>query len=121
MKKLLSVLSLLAVMVLPALAMAAHLGCDPYPYSGTTEIPVTFNVFIDGATTPISTPATPYPGTTTGQVYLYYDISSLAAGKHTAYAQACDPTCVPTCSLSSTTITFTVGAPAAPTNLKVLP
>ena len=99
---------LFAVLMFMATSVyAAHLACDPYVPSAT----MTYNVYFD-ASSGISTSSTPYPGTTTGQVYLYYDCTALANGPHTVYATACYGTL---CSTASITLTFTKALPTIAT------
>lgn len=100
---------LLFILVLPIWAIAGNLVCSPY--TPPAILPTTFNLYFDSGGA-VASAAIAYPGTTTGQVYLFYDCTGLADGAHTVYATACIGT---SCSTNSATYSFTKAKPTIAT------
>lgn len=77
------ILIVLVVVLIPIMSYAApFLSCPPYALTGTQ--PTEFEIYIDGATTPIISPAL----IVDGKVILHHDVGSVAAGKHTVVIKA---------------------------------
>lgn len=88
---------------------APFLTADAYP---ATEVqPTYFKIFMDGLP-PVNSPALTVGGTS---MVLWYDLSSLAPGKHNVKAQACTEL---ECSVDSDPFDFPLGAPKKPTNIR---
>jgi hypothetical protein len=97
----------------------AHLTCDPYPKTVTQ--PTEFELYIDGATTPVKSPV---QVNADGSVQMEYDLSSLAAGAHSIVVKAAiEDVWGVSESPADPPFTFTkrdlTTAPSAPSNIKL--
>ena len=75
--------ALFFLLTFTGLAFGAYLVCDPYPTSVTQ--PTNFHIYMDGATTPIESPAFKNPD---NSVQLKHDLSSVTVGQHTVQVSA---------------------------------
>ena len=101
---------------LSRLYASPFLTADPYP-AGLSSATMPINFILKGlSANPITTPATVNPD---GTIQLHYDLSSLGNGTYTIIADAVNV--FGGVSPDSAPFTFTVGVPATPTNLRIVP
>lgn len=97
--------------------MAPFLSCAIYP-AGPAQ-PSEFEIYMDGATTPVISPAF----TVSGGVRMHYDLSTMTVGNHTVTAKAAKttPEWGRLVSSSSPPFAFTrPSAPSAPTDIVLI-
>jgi len=84
-----------------------YITCDPYPTTGT--LPTEFNIFLDGSTTAIVSPAKVNPN---GTVVMWWQIDTLTTGNHTIQVKAVNVQ--GTVRNESTLVSFSWTQPIAP-------
>lgn len=104
MKKRVTLLATVFVILLPIISYAGpYLICDVY--STTVTQPTEFEVYMDGATSPVISPAQ----SVTGGVRLHYDLTSISVANHSVTIKAVrvDPIWGRLVSASSVPFSFT--------------
>jgi hypothetical protein len=106
------ILLLLSAFLLGSAYAVPTLTCNPYPAlpSNPGGAIITFSIFFDGSTTPVTSPAVVNPD---GTRVLQFNLSGLPTGTHTVYAEAINMAGV-TSPASVPLLTFNLGIPAPP-------
>jgi len=104
------ILLLLSAFLLASAYAVPTLTCNPYPAlpSNPSAAILTFSLFFDGSTTPITSSAVVNPD---GTQILQFNLSGLPPGTHTVYAEAISMAGV-TSPASAPPLTFNLGIPA---------
>jgi hypothetical protein len=106
----------LGLLVLASRVCASpFLVCDPYPFNANLSLNPTAFIITGLGANPIQTPATAL----SGGVYLHYDLAGLSFGNYTVTASAVNQ--FGGVSVPSAPFIFTLGAPAPPINLRIVP